>query len=75
MLKDDYVTESESLALLVSDKYEALAKNLEKQTEAINKLVDLQEQKNASKSTNLSKSTNASTTKHVIKYIYFAKLF
>ena len=44
MLKDDYVTESESLALLVSDKYEALAKNLEKQTEAINKLVDLQEQ-------------------------------
>jgi hypothetical protein len=44
ILQDDYITRSESWALLVSNNYKALAKKIEGRTEEINKLVDMQQQ-------------------------------
>ncbi len=44
ILQDDYITRSESWALLVSNNYKALAKTIERRTEAINKLDDMQQQ-------------------------------
>ena len=38
------MNESESLALLMTDKVESLSKSIEKQTEAINQLVNIQKQ-------------------------------
>ncbi len=38
------MNESESLALLMTDKVEGLSKSIEKQTEAINQLVNIQKQ-------------------------------